>query len=120
MGQFHSDFECHGAVGDVVATKSIFLGKKCYLDVLEGRDKDNNIVSDFHIRLKGVPNKSITHYCKQNNTTVDAIYERMYYGDEITFDLLCKENNVPTTCKFKKNNNKTISTVLDFERKISF
>lgn len=122
MGQFHSDFKCKGAdeEKEVVAIKSIFLGKKCYIDVLQSQDKENNIINDFHIRLKGVPNKSIKHYCKNNNITVDKLYEGLYNGDEIEFDLLCKVEGEATTAKFKKNNNKTISSVLDFKRNIKF
>ncbi len=41
MGQFHIDFDLEGSVGDIWATDSIFLGKKCYIDKLESRDKDN-------------------------------------------------------------------------------
>jgi hypothetical protein len=35
LGQFHSDFDVEGC-NEVVATKSIFLGKKCYIDQLLG------------------------------------------------------------------------------------
>ena len=48
MGQFHSDFESAKLEGDIHATKSLFLGKKCYIDVLE----DSRGEKDYHIRMK--------------------------------------------------------------------
>ena len=45
MGQFHSDFEMDGCT-NVISVASIFLGKKSYIDVLEGTDK---IINEFVI-----------------------------------------------------------------------
>ena len=54
MGQFNCDFASSIIKTDIHAIKSIFLGKKAYLDVLAGYDKDGNYVKDTHIRMKGV------------------------------------------------------------------
>ena len=35
LGQFHSDFEMSGSVGEVSSLLTVMLGKKCYLDVLK-------------------------------------------------------------------------------------
>ena len=59
LGQFHVDFDLHGAKGKIVATTSIFLGKKAYIDKLESTDKEGNPVIGHHIRLKGVNNAAI-------------------------------------------------------------
>lgn len=53
LGQFHVDFDMKGAVGEIVATKSIFLGKKSYIDQLESVDKDGKKIVDYHYRMKG-------------------------------------------------------------------
>ena len=61
LGQFHIDFNLKNSVGEVYATKSVFLGKKCYIDKLEGKDENGKIINDYHIRLKGVSTQAITH-----------------------------------------------------------
>ena len=47
MGQFHIDFDLEGSVGDIWATDSIFLGKKCYIDKLESRDEHGKPMYDY-------------------------------------------------------------------------
>jgi hypothetical protein len=55
MGQFHIDFSSDKCKGELKAVESVFLGKKCYIDKIVGDDTD---VFDYHIRMKGVSNKS--------------------------------------------------------------
>ena len=56
LGQFHSDFATIVPGGKMpVAIKSIFCGKKSYIDMLQ--DDQGNIA--FHARMKGVPMESI-------------------------------------------------------------
>jgi len=114
MGQFHSDFDSNILKGEVLASRSIFLGKKCYIDELVSMDTLDKI--DYHIRLKGIPNQSILHYCKQNTITPFELYEKLYDGEEITFDLTC--NHMKVNFKFHKD--MTISTLDSFDRKIKF
>jgi hypothetical protein len=83
LGQFHTDFELEGATNEVYAYKSIYLGKKMYLDLLT----DGNIKGE-HIRLKGIPNKSIKDYCIKNDISVEELYENIYDGDCVEFDVL--------------------------------
>ena len=40
-------------------------------------------------RMKGISSKSILYYCKENNLTPYQVYEKLYEGEKITFDLLC-------------------------------
>ena len=72
--------------GNLKSVKSIFLGKKCYVDVLEGDEKG---VYDYHIRMKGVSSGDIKHYAYKHNITIYDLYKKMYDGEEITFDLCC-------------------------------
>ena len=56
LGQFHSDFATIAKGGKMpVAVKSLFCGKKSYIDMLQ--DDQGNI--GFHARMKGVPMESI-------------------------------------------------------------
>ena len=64
LEQFHTDFDLDGAAGDIYATKSIFLGKKSYIDVLESVDQEGNTISGTHIRLKGITSAGMEHMAK--------------------------------------------------------
>ena len=61
MGRFHSDFKSYILTGNIKAVNSIYLGKKAYINKLSCDEKD---LYDYHIRLKGVPDKSIIHKSK--------------------------------------------------------
>ena len=90
MGQFHVDFDLNDDNGnsctDIIATDTIILGKKCYIDKLVGKDKNNNDVHGYHVRMKGVSNKSIMYTSKGD---LMGLYERLYNGETIEFDLCC-------------------------------
>ena len=78
LGQFHIDFNLKNSVGEVYATKSIFLGKKCYIDKLEGKDKNGKIINDYHIRLKGVSTQAINYSTnKYFNNNPFKLYEHL-------------------------------------------
>tara|TARA_R110001606_G_scaffold12368_2_gene53964 strand:- start:12 stop:515 length:504 start_codon:yes stop_codon:yes gene_type:complete len=113
MGQFHGDFDSKILKGDLKSVKSIFLGKKCYVDVLEGDEKG---LYDYHIRMKGVSGDAIKHYAYKHNMNVYDVYEKLYDGEEITFDLCCDGKKI----SFDFKNNMEISTINLFERKIKF
>lgn len=115
LGQFHSDFELDNC-NNVYSKKAIFLGKKCYLDCLVGEDSNGNIQEGFHIRMKGVNKEGIYHHANMNNITIDNIYEKLYNGDKLEFDLLAGGE----LCKFKYNKDMSVSTVSDFTRSVSF
>tara|TARA_R110002126_G_scaffold291104_1_gene450429 strand:- start:155 stop:3589 length:3435 start_codon:yes stop_codon:yes gene_type:complete len=115
MGQFHTDFDLKGSVGDIHATESIFLGKKCYVDKLQGYDKDGNEVNDYHIRMKGVPSDCIIYKAQQEyGGDIIALYKDLYDGKELTFNLLAVRP------KFEMCKNMNIITKTKFDRKISF
>jgi len=112
MGQFHTDFDSKIIKGDIVAKESIFLGKKCYLDVLSGEDGS----VDYHIRMKGVSAAAIHYYTEQNNISLVDLYTRLYDGERIEFDLCCGGD----ACAFEFHKNMTISSREKFCRQICF
>ena len=64
LEQFHTDFNLKGACSEIYATKSIFLGKKSYIDLLESTDKDGKTITGYHIRLKGITEAGLEHTAK--------------------------------------------------------
>ena len=66
LGNFHVDFSMDGAVSELYGNESYFLGKQTYLDILEPANKDNNIIDDEHIRMRGVPTACIKYYAEQH------------------------------------------------------
>ncbi len=117
LGQFHSDFDLPGC-SNIVATKSIFLGKKCYIDKLEGVNKAGEKETGFHIRMKGIPEKCI-HYVVEHSpkyNDVMDLYIDLYNGNEVAFDL----TNGGAKANFKFNKDYTINTLSIFTRKIKF
>lgn len=63
MGQFHSDFNLKGAKkgAEILATTSVFLGKKCYMDILESINDNGEKIQEAHIRLKGITQAGVNH-----------------------------------------------------------
>ena len=125
LGQFHSDFDFHDEEGNkrndianIYASRSLFLGKKCYIDELKGTNKNTGeIETDYHIRMKGVPNSCILYTSKKlgfNN--VYDMYESLYNGNAIDFDLT--QNGKKANFKFE--NDYTVHTLSVFQRKIKF
>ena len=111
MGQFHTDFEMEGSVGDIVASESIFLGKKCYIDSLYALDKDGKELNDYHIRMKGVSTNCIKYKGDQEyNGDFMKMFTKLYEGDTLEFDLLavapsfelCKNMNIVSRKQFKR------------------
>ena len=119
MGQFHIDFDLEGSVGDIWATDSIFLGKKCYIDKLESRDKDNKPIYGHHIRMKGITHSSIDYTAdKDFGGDYLKMYEHLFNGKSVNFDLLCGgEKDM-----FKSEKDMTIRTLKsgEFSREVSF
>jgi hypothetical protein len=61
LGQFHIDFNFDEAVGEIYAVKSIFLGKKCYIDMLEGKNAKGETIHTYHYRLKGATKEGMKY-----------------------------------------------------------
>lgn len=113
MGQFHSDFKMEGCK-NVVAVSSIFLGKKSYIDVLEGTNTFGNIQYGYHIRMKGVPSAAITYKAEELGITPFELYNRMYNSEKVEFDIT--KGHV----KFIFKSNYTIATRRLFLRTVKF
>jgi hypothetical protein len=111
MGQFHTDFSSKILKGELVSIESIYLGKKCYIDKLS-----DGTGIDYHVRMKGVPTQSIEYYAKNNNLTMFEVYEKLYRGEKITFDLACGGEK----CCFDYRTDMTIKSLYKFERDIQF
>jgi hypothetical protein len=124
MGQFHSDFNDKFNINDkiikvnnVVSKKLIILGKKSYIDQLEGTDNEGNKYINFHVRLKGIPNEAIKHYIKINNLKSEyELYEKLFNGECVEFDITAGGNK----CCFEFLNNYSVNTKTEFKRKIKF
>lgn len=114
MGQFHSDFASAIIKKDIIAVKSIFLSKKMYVDVLEGKDENGNVVQDYHIRMKGISDNAIKYYCLMNEITPYELYNKLYEGKKIKFDLTCGGNK----CSFEYNSDYSIISKSDFIREV--
>ena len=84
MGQFHSDLELYDENGkkckNVVSIESYFLGKKMYIHRTRGVGEDGKFRYGHHIRMKGVPDKSIIWYAKEHKIDVMEVYKRLYKG----------------------------------------
>ena len=111
MGQFHCDFSSDKIKSDIHSKEFIGFGKKCYLDVLSGKDADGNEVEDYHIRMKGVPVMAIQDYIIKNNLTLTQLYESHYKGENHTYNLLANNK-----CSFDKGKNFAHTTRSDFTR----
>lgn len=105
LGQFHNDFD---EVENGYAYKSIFVGKKMYVDMLKNDKGEYGI----HYRMKGVNLDCVKLYAEENNIEIYDIYNKLYNGEEITFDLLKAK-----PC-FKMNDNQTVTNLKAFERSI--
>ena len=94
MLNFHSDFKLDGAKKDIKASKSIFLGKKCYIDRLIGYDDNNNKIKGYHMRMKGVSEAAILDLVnKFNSNKEEYIIRRKYYSLKYKDLIKLKDNN---------------------------
>ena len=105
LGQFHNDFD---EVADGYAYKSVFVGKKMYVDLLKNDKGETGI----HYRMKGVNLDCVKLYAEEHNLTVFDVYNKLFNGETLTFDLLKAK-----PC-FKMNDNQTVTNQLDFKRSI--
>jgi hypothetical protein len=120
LEQFHTDFNLDGAESEIYATKSIFLGKKSYIDCLESKDQKGNTIKGFHIRLKGITKEGLNHEAKKYNNSYLGLYEDLAKGKEIVitlnpYDIDNQKQKV--LFEYKKGN---VSFKDNFTRKVKF
>lgn len=111
MGQFHSDFEPINGHDEVpYAIESLFIAKKIYVDKLTDSTKETS----YHIRGKGLTQNSIKQITKDEyGNDFIKMYEALYNGDELTFDLTAGQPS------FDMKNDFTISSRKEFLRHIT-
>lgn len=119
LGQFHNDFADVKINGELVkadcAVSSIFLGKKSYIDKVRYLQNGKEHF-EYHIRMKSIPTGCISYHPDyQKGKTPFDMYQDLYNGETITFNLL--KNGVPG---FVNERNGQYSTRNVFERSVSF
>ena len=98
LGQFHPDFDSNILKGEIYANESYFIAKKIYLDILTDGTKSE----DYHIRMKGVSKEAIMDVCnKQFGGSIRKLYEHLYNGGKITFDLTAGKPSFELTKDFR-------------------
>lgn len=110
MGEFHVDFPLINNL-DTWSRKSIFLGKKSYLDILVNSQQEEQLF----IRMKGIPQDVIINTAKDMKCSVEDIYMKLYHNESINFNLLNSSLN-----KFEFTKDFQIFMKTKFERNISF
>jgi len=96
------------------------VGKKAYLDILEGTHiETGERRRTHHVRLKGIPYASILEAARQRGENVEEgllnIFNQFYSTDEpVTFDLLVKGPS------FDMRPDMSIVSRREFIRKIKF
>ena len=110
LGQFHTDFASFTGREDVEhAIESIFLMKKMYIDKLLMSDGS----VEFMFRGKGLTTNSILALAHERyNDDLMALYEDLFNGNQLTFDLTKGQ-----PC-FRMNKDFTVLNINNFERKI--
>ena len=99
----------------------ITLGKKSYIDTLEGVDTKGNKHYTFHIRLKGISPAAIEGHVRTerlNNSNYDEfeLYQRLFDGEAIQFNM--KVNN---KVRFQKSKDQEFYTFSgNFKRTVKF
>lgn len=110
LGQFHVDFSLEGVKDEstIYSKNAIFLGKKFYIDELVGKDENGNDVNGYHIRGKGITNGAILYECEKLKINPFELYEKLFEGERIEFDLLEGGNKINLTFNnfVVKNNTK--------------
>ena len=89
LKHFHCDFDSKKLKGDLTSVESVFLMKKCYIDKLEGINKETGKIDhDYHIRMKGMNKRGVEHRADESfKGDVMAVYDAMYYGVKLPFDM---------------------------------
>lgn len=110
LGQFHTDFPCTSR-GMMWSRHFIGVGKKAYLDVLT-----DGVEERYHIRLKGIPERSLLAYCENHNITPETLYERFLANPEFTATF----NLADAGPCFDRKSNLTIFSLSYFPRTVGF
>jgi hypothetical protein len=106
MGEFHCDFDkeqfkyvnknikIENNLAPIYSIKSIFIGKKTYIDYLRHRQSNEEY---FHFRFKGVNQDVVKRTAREMGLTVYELYKEMLNGTEIDFN-----DSYSTKAKFQQ------------------
>jgi hypothetical protein len=121
LGQFHNDFDMPDACSDIYATKSLFLGKKCYIDCLESTDKAGNKINGYHFRMKGVSLEGLHHEVNKNKKFNNMFDLYKYLADDNKLKIILNPvvDDVDQKVMFEYDKNK-VFTRSEFIREIKF
>ena len=114
LEQFHTDFNLPGACSEIYAEKSIFLGKKSYIDCLKSTDKDGNIIRGYHVRLKGITSAGLEHAASKYADSYLGLYTDLAKGNSVKILLNPKDK---VLFEYKRGH---VSTRTDFYREVKF
>ena len=120
LEQFHTDFKLKNAATEIYSKKSIFLGKKSYIDRLESTDKNGNTINGYHIKLKGITTEGLEHACKNYDNNPFKMYTALAKGEKIKMILNPyneQENSNKVLFEFKCGK---VRTRNEFSRQVSF
>lgn len=98
---------------EIYADKFIAVGKKAYMERIK-YISDGVQKTHYTYKLKGIPKVTLERYMKEHNLLPDQLFERLYDGDELTFDLL--DGRV----SFDIAKDGTITNTPSFIRKVCF
>jgi hypothetical protein len=88
FGEFHSDFKLNGAKSNILSKKSIFLGKKSYIDLLESTNDKGEIINGYHMRMKGISEDALKYASETYfNNDYFKLYEYLSEGNQQEFIL---------------------------------
>jgi hypothetical protein len=124
LGQFHTDFEWIGADGkptkthdDICSLELIANGKKCYLDILQGKNKETGKLEyNQHIRMKGVPTDCIRWTGGGDPQEIRGLYVKLLHCTQVAFDITQQGSH----SVFENGRDFTVRTREEFTRKVSF
>lgn len=115
--QFKSDFKVSGKPDrgtTPYSVRFIGLGAKAYMHKIHYIE-NGEIKYDYTYKIKGIPTSAIDGYCSKHNLSVEGLFESMYEGTEIEFDMLANDR-----VSFEKDKRGNIYSLLDFKRKVKF
>jgi hypothetical protein len=120
LGQFHIDFDLDGSKkgAEIYATKSLFLAKKCYIDMLESINDDNEKITGVHYRLKGVTKQGIEYKAQEEyEGDIFKLYEDLTKIED--YEICLNPENCKPLFEYK-NSRVYLKEQGKFTRKLNF